>query len=301
MGLVQHSSNRIVHVHAAVHVFSGWCAEFDRLKEQRRSRCSSGSLPDGAIGARLPAAVGPKTHFFVDSMQGATDEAGLSALLNAVNGGTYTLVWPSGLSVPASNLSPSSKPCVTMSFRSSVSNGVDGKRAVPFEALSSLPNLDPPSKLSVGKMSGLSSRYVWMHCLISIPSRPSMMAISPPVEVPPMRSKYVAGLSGRLTSGPSIASSWCMIDSNTSSVDSPRMPPPSKESRRNGLGPSTLSDKDKVAIDGESAMLIENHRMCQRFTKWRAVDGDEALISTLAHAAQPLCNLDSACCMHVRF
>lgn len=68
-----------------------------------------------------------------------------------------------------------------------------------------------------------------MHSSTLIFSLPSIMAMMPPVDVPPMRSKQSHGFGG--FSGLMFSMSWRRIIRD----ESPRMPPPSSERSLNPL------------------------------------------------------------------
>jgi hypothetical protein len=62
----------------------------------------------------------------------------------------------------------------------------------------------------------------------TIPKSPSIIAIKPPVLVPPIKSKYSHGLG--VASAPDLVSISSIISRRIKSDDSPRTPPPSRES-----------------------------------------------------------------------
>lgn len=113
-----------------------------------------------------------------------------------------------------------------------------------FDALNNVDRYGMPANvLSVSKTLLVMRTYTSLHVSTSILSRPSMMAISPPVPVPAMRSKcsHGFGTSCRFGALPSVSTNVRCINSwRIMSIEYPRTPPPSSDRMRSG-GPFVVS------------------------------------------------------------
>lgn len=89
----------------------------------------------------------------------------------------------------------------------------------------------PAIVLSVSKTTLVISLNISWHCPRVIRRRPSIIAMSPPVPVPPIRSKYSHGLIVSDDCGGSFSqrpTTRCMNSSSIRREEKPLTPPPSK-------------------------------------------------------------------------
>jgi hypothetical protein len=122
-----------------------------------------------------------------------------------------------------------------INFFTSFSRVVASKREVPRRPWKSLEALLLATNPSAGNIFGANSKYSRIHSSIVMPSVPSIIAISPPVDVPAMRSKNWHGFNGRFQLESSFWSRTWKIRCNIRRVERPRTPPPSRESSRRFL------------------------------------------------------------------